>query len=75
VQSKLRQGRISSALATAELAGLFRQLDTTLNEQLDLLMAKFRFSQPAFFAEYQTSCPIVDSVASGDGAEALPMAA
>ena len=64
VQPKPRLGRAASASATSELATLFSDLDKTLNEQLDPLMAKFRFTQPAFFAEYETARSIVDSAAS-----------
>lgn len=75
VQTKPRQGRATSASATSELVSLFEELDTTLNEQLDPLMTKFRFTQPAFFAEYQTARAIVDSAASHDAPVPLPKAA
>ncbi len=78
VKTKPRQGRAASASATTELTTLFRELDEVLGEQLDPLMAKFRFTQPAFFAEYETARAIVDSAASHSGEEAptpLPVAA
>jgi hypothetical protein len=75
VQTKPRQGRATSAAATAELVTLFTELDEVLTEQLDPLMAKFRFTQPAFFAEYQTARVIVDSAASHDVTVPLPKAA
>ena len=74
-QTKPRLGRATSAAATAELVTLFTELDEVLIEQLDPLMAKFRFTQPAFFAEYQTARAIVDSAASHEVTVPLPKAA
>jgi len=75
VQTKPRPGRATSAAATAELVTLFTEPDEVLTEQLDPLMAKFRFTQPAFFAEYQTARVIVDSAASHEVTVPLPKAA
>ena len=74
-QSKPRVGRATSAAATSELVTLFAELDEVLTEQLDPLMTKFRFTQPAFFAEYQTARVIVDSAASHDVTVPLAKAA
>ncbi len=74
VQTKPRQGQAASASATSDLVSLFGELDEVLNKQLDPLLAKFRFTQPAFFAEYETARTIVDSAASR-GAEAAPVPA
>jgi hypothetical protein len=74
-QTMPRQGLATSAAATAELVTLFTELDEVLTEQLDPLMAKFRLTQPAFFAEYRTARVIVDSAASHDVKVPLPKAA
>lgn len=71
VQTKPRQGQAASASATSDLVTLFEDLDEVLNERLDPLLAKFRFTQPAFFAEYETARVIVDSAASRE-AEPVP---
>ena len=82
VQSKPRQGRAASAAATKELEKLFAEMDKTLNEQLDPLLAKFESTNADFHSEYQTARAIVDSAASHDAAAktmqlplALPKAA
>lgn len=64
VQSKPRQSRASVASATSELKGLFDELDTVLNHQIDPLLEKFRFANAAFFSAYQTARSIVDNAAS-----------
>ncbi len=75
VQTKPRQGRAASASATTDLVTLFAELDVVLNEQLDPLMAKFRFTQPTFFSEYQTARVIEDSAAThGEEEEPEPLA-
>ena len=71
VQTKPRQGQAASASATTDLVTLFKELDELLNERLDSLLAKFRFTQPTFFAEYETARAIVDSTA-GRGTEPVP---
>ena len=71
VQTKPRQGQAASASATSDLVTRFEELDEVLNERLDPLLAKFRFTQPAFFAEYETARTIVDSAASR-GTEPVP---
>ena len=76
VQSKPRNGRAATASATKELDDLFEQLDKMLNEQLDPLMEQFRFTNAAFYHEYQTARSIVDSVASHevkDAQASLPL--
>lgn len=71
VQTKPRQGQAASASATSDLVTLFEELDKVLNARLDPLLAKFRFTQPTFFAEYETARAIVDSAASR-GTEPVP---
>ena len=70
----MRQGRAASASATTDLVTLFDELDVVLTQQLDPLMAKFRFTQPTFFAEYQTARVIEDSAASHGEEEPAPLA-
>ena len=72
VQTKPRQGLAASASATTDLVTLFAELDVILNEQLDPLMATFRFTQPTFFAEYEKARVIVDSAASHGEEEPAP---
>jgi hypothetical protein len=74
VQTKPRQGLAASASATTDLVTLFEELDVILNEQLDPLMTTFRFTQPTFFAEYETARTIVDSAASHGEEEPAPLA-
>ena len=82
VQSKPRQGRAARAAATKELKKLFVELDRTLSEQLDPLLAKFESTTADFDSEYQTARAFVDTAASHDSAAkttqlplALPKAA
>ena len=72
LQPKPRQGRSTSASATAQLDKLFRELDMVLTERLDPLLAKFKARNPALYQEYRTARTIVDTAASHEGAAAVP---
>jgi hypothetical protein len=48
------------ATATAELEKLFKEVDTILRDQLDMLMVNYKSSHPKFYNKYRSSRMIVD---------------